>query len=93
MKLSYSTDYESFDHEIDSFEVQEALEHVLDKFTKEELICLLVTDLDIQSELEEYFHDDIKDYYEDEAWDAYRDDLLYSRDPLGYYGMSQRDFL
>lgn len=93
MKLSYSTDYESFDHEIDSFEVQDALEHVLKSFTKEELISLLVTDLDIQPELEEYFYDDIKDYYENEAWDAYEDKLLYDRDPLGYYGLSQRDFL
>jgi len=93
MILTYSTDYESFDHEIDSCEVREALEHVLDSFTKEELISLLLTDLDIRAELEDYFRDDITDYYESVAWDEYREFQAAERDPFGYYGVSKRDFI
>lgn len=93
MKISYSNNYESFDYELECDEVNEALESTLDKFTKEELINLIVTELDIKPELESYFHDDIADYYELEAWDYYADSQICKYDPLGYWGMSQRDFL
>ena len=73
--------------------MREALEHVLDSFTKEELISLILTDLDIRPELEEYFYDDIADYHESVAWDEYREFQAAERDPFGYHGMSKRDFI
>ena len=36
---------------------------------------------------------EIKDYFEDDAKEAYEDAQAYNRDPYGYYGMSQSDFI
>ena len=93
MIITYENDYESFDHEIDAFEVNEALENILDGLTKEQLIELILNVLDNQTELEDYFYDDIKGYFATTAWETYRDNQLYEKDPLGYYGMSQKDFI
>lgn len=39
------------------------------------------------------FEDDIKAYFEEEAEEEYEDYTEFSRDPLGYYGMSESDFI
>lgn len=37
--------------------------------------------------------DEIEDYYRDDAKEQYEDYKSYIKDPLGYYGMSQSDFI
>lgn len=48
---------------------------------------------DIDEWIEENYSDEIKDYFEDDAKEAYEDAQAYNRDPYGYYGMSQSDFI
>lgn len=43
--------------------------------------------------LYELRRDDIEDYYRDNAEEEYEDYKLYIKDPLGYYGMRQSDFI
>lgn len=43
--------------------------------------------------LTEIMKDDVKSFFEDEAYEEFEDNLAYERDPLGYYGMSSRDFM
>lgn len=47
----------------------------------------------LEEELYEYFEDEIKEYFYDDAKDVFDDQQLYDSDPLGYYGMSLRDFI
>ena len=37
--------------------------------------------------------DEIDDCFRDDAYEAYEDAVAYSKDPLGYYGMSIHDFI
>lgn len=93
MRLYYSNEKDDFEYEIDYDETKEALEDILNEYSKEKIIKMVLEEFDIQSELEEYFHDDIKDYYEKEAWDYYEDTQAYVSDPMGYHGLSDSDFL
>ena len=43
--------------------------------------------------LTEIMKDDVKSFFENEAYEEFEDSLAYERDPLGYYGMSLRDFI
>lgn len=43
-------------------------------------------------ELEE-FKEIAEEYFEDEAREQYEDEREYHRDPMGYYGLSQSDFI
>jgi hypothetical protein len=49
--------------------------------------------LDIREQLEEVYEQDLKDYFEQDALEQYKDECEYSKDPLGYYGMKQSDFM
>lgn len=48
--------------------------------------------LDVEEDEEEY-RDEITDYYYNEAYEAWKDQKEYERNPLGYFGMSEKDFL
>lgn len=52
----------------------------------------LVKDTD-EEVLNEIMEDDVKEFFENEAYEEFEDSLTYERDPLGYYGMSSRDFM
>ena len=52
-----------------------------------------VVDFLYQSDLWEQWADDAKEYFREAAEEAYQDQEEYDRDPLGYFGMSWRDFL
>lgn len=73
-------DYDDFEYEIDAIEALEAIGVDIDD------------DIDIEEYAEEY-RDEITDYYEDEAYEAWKDEKDYNANPLGYYGMSERDFI
>lgn len=58
------------------------------------LLNFFLFDLDgTQELLEEYFEEELHDYFEDDAREAYEDCCEYEKDPLGYYGMKQSDFI
>lgn len=44
-------------------------------------------------EEEENFREEIEMYYWDEAYEAYKDEREYRKNPLGYFGMKERDFI
>ena len=52
-----------------------------------------IADFLYQSDLWKEWEDDAKEYFCDAAEEAYQDQEEYDRDPLGYFGMSWRDFL
>ena len=52
-----------------------------------------VADFLYQSDLWEEWADDAKEYFREAAEEAYQDQEEYDRDPLGYFGMKQSDFL
>ena len=37
--------------------------------------------------------DFIKEHFENDAFEAFEDELEYSKSPMGYYGISDRDFV
>ena len=86
-------DYDDFDYEIDYDEAQIAIKKVLSRYSKAELIKLVLNELDIQEEVEEYFYEEIKEHFEKEAREYHEDERLYSNDPYGYNGVSHSDFL
>jgi hypothetical protein len=92
---------DDFEYEVDYIDVQDALRHIIKKefkIKKEDekalkLLDFIIKDLDVDDALEAYFEDDLRDYFYDEAYEAYCDACEYEKDPLGYFGMSQRDFI
>ena len=50
--------------DISDSECRDAIEDLLCLYSREKLISLIIEELDVQSELEEYFYDDLKRYYE-----------------------------
>ena len=42
---------------------------------------------------EEDYREAIEEHYRDEAYEAYKDEREYRKNPLGYFGMKERDFL
>jgi hypothetical protein len=92
---------DDFEYEVDYTDVRDALRHIIKKEfqIKQEdektlkLLDFIIKDLDVDDALEAYFEDDLRDYFYDEAYEAYSDACEYEKDPLGYFGMSQRDFI
>ena len=42
---------------------------------------------------EEDYREDITEHYIGEAYEAWQDQREYNRNPLGYFGMKEKDFL
>lgn len=90
-----------FEYEVDYIDVRDALRHIIKKefqIKKDDeavlkLLDFIIKELDADDALEAYFEDDLRDYFYDDAYEAYSDACEYEKDPLGYFGMSQRDFL
>lgn len=82
-------------YDIDSLEgINEILQEELkiDKGTAAE-VCDLFYAAGAWDNLTDYYEDELKAAYEEDAKEAYENEKAYSKDPLGYYGMSQKDFI
>ena len=70
----------------------EDIDNYLKTRTKNELLEIIFNVIDYD-ELFNYLEDDLLDYFEDEANEQYEDSKEYDKDPLGYFGMKQSDFI
>ena len=77
-------DYDDSDYEITNDDIHEYLK----SRTKNELIELILDIVDYED-----LRDELTEYFEDEARESYNDSKEYEKDPLGYYGMSESDFI
>lgn len=58
-----------------------------------EFVKDIVSEYADDDEVFDYLEDELKLYYESEAYEEYLDNEAYRKDPLGYYGMKQSDFI
>ena len=77
-------DYKDFEYEIDNQKIEEYLK----SRTKNDLIEIILDYIDFED-----LKDELTEYFEDEAYEYYQDSTDYEKDPLGYYGMKQSDFI
>jgi len=89
----------AFEYEIEDYRIREALEEILADYLKigklKASICcdFIIDELDLMSALIDFFEDDLIAVFEEEAFDYYKECEGFSQDPLGYCGMSERDFI
>lgn len=93
MILNYDFEDDYFEYEPDSDELDCALTSILNTLNKDGLISLVLYIKDSECDLTEYFQDELKEYFEKYAYESYRDSKEYEKDPLGYFGMKQSDFI
>ena len=86
----YGFDIE-YEYEITSVEVDEAMRYILNDYSQDELIELLL-DMDDKDDLIKYFEDEIKHYHEDDAKRAYFENKGYIPPELEYKGFLLGDF-
>lgn len=84
MELNYVFNGEEFDFEVNTDDLYEFFKNK----TKNELLEIIFDNMD-ESDLFWNFEDDLKDYYEDDALNKYEK----NKDPLGYVGMREKDFI
>ena len=91
MTFKYKFDDEDFEFEVAFHEIKEALCGViLHDCDRHELMNII---LEMDSGVEKYFEDELASYFEDEAYEAFKDAKEYEKDPLGYNGLSIKDFI
>jgi hypothetical protein len=96
-ELTYKfDDDDDFEFEIDITEGKEALIYILSNRYKieKEKMKEIIEDLDLfYLDYIKSFEEEFKDYFEEEALKQYEDNELYNKDPMSYYGLSQKDFI
>lgn len=96
-ELTYKfDDDDDFEFEIDITEGKEALIYILSNRYKieKEKMKEIIEDLDLfYLDYIKSFEEEFKDYFEEEALKQYEDSELYNKDPMSYYGLSQKDFI
>ena len=89
----------AFEYEIEDYRIREALEEILADYLKIEkskasIFCnFMIDELDLMSALIDFFEDDLIVVFEEEALDYYKECETFAQAPLGYFGMSERDFI
>lgn len=94
MTIHYDFDGEEYEFEPDNAEL---IEVIISLFSKEFEIDEdksknIISAFDLYDDLEEIYFEDIENRFEEEAKNEYLDNKEYRRNPLGYYGMSEKDF-
>jgi hypothetical protein len=96
-ELTYKfDDDDDFEFEVDITEGKEALIYILSNRYKieKEKMKEIIEDLDLfYLDYIKSFEEEFKDYFEEEALKQYEDSELYNKDPMSYYGLSQKDFI
>lgn len=97
--IHYDFDEGEIDFEIDKSQLEDALQNIIFNEAKvggkdcEKLFSYFVNELLDIDEMAEWFEDELKDYFEEEALDELKECNRRDKDPLGYVGMSQSDFI
>ena len=92
VKELYDEDEELQKWAKEEFNINSSNDIVLDTDEGKDFSYEALNDID-EDVLYELRRDDIKDYYRDNAEEEYEDYKSYIKDPLGYYGMRQSDFI
>ncbi len=104
LHYSFGDDYRNydFDYEIDNQDVQNGIAQIVEPYSKDiakstteytqRKIASFIKDNEIEETMFEKYEDELKEYFEEEARESYEASKEYEKDPLGYYGMSQKDF-
>lgn len=92
VKELYDEDEELQKWAKEEFNINSSNDIVLDTDEGKDFSYEALNDID-EDVLYELRRDDIEDYYRDNAEEEYEDYKSYTKDPLGYYGMRQSDFI
>lgn len=94
-EIYYDFDDNEFLYEADEYRLNEYIETLFENeysVTKEQA-QRIIENFDLYESLEEIYEEQIKDFFEDLAYEEYVDSCEYRKDPLGYYGISNSDFI
>lgn len=92
VKELYDEDEELQKWAKDEFNINSSNDIVLDTDEGKDFSYEALNDID-EDLLYKLRRDEIRDYYRDNAEEEYEDYKSYIKDPLGYYGMRQSDFI
>ena len=100
MKLDgYGKNGDGYEYEASDQEVRQALSDILSDHLKlrgdesKAVVDFLIDEIGVETDLQEGMREEITAYFKDEIDEYVKECETEDRDPLGYVGMHQKDFL
>ncbi len=100
MKLDgYGQNGDGYEYEASDIEVRQALQDIMADHLKlrgdesRAVVDFLIDEIGVETDLQEGMREEITAYFKDEIDEYVKDCEEADRDPLGYVGMKERDFL
>lgn len=102
MILNYDFNDWDFEYSLDECEIKDFIEYKMleegdldDTYSTRKAIRFMIDRLDLVNDNDflDSYEEDMKDYFEDDARIVFNDTQERDKDPLGYVGMRQSDFI